>query len=257
VACERNIIANNFCWGDQFEQIKVSGYGGARPQQNVIVGNIVNGDGRGIMVHYANRTIVIGNYIVGTVKHSGIRVIGESAINEGCIVKGNFVQTSRYHGIHIELMRNVVVEGNVVKNNNQEGTTYNGIHIKDSTYVIVRGNKCYDDQVTKTQQYGIYEDGTSDYNIIEDNDVRENAVGGISYIGAATKVRRNVGYVTENSGVAIFSGDGTTTTFNIPHGLAAAPSKYGVSPLTPDADAARTVTVNATNIVVTYTTGPP
>ena len=62
---------------------------------------------------------------------------------------------------------------------------------------------------------------------------------------------------TINKGIATFSGDGSTTTFNIPHGLLSAPSVYNVSPLTPDADAPRTVTADASNIIITYSTAPP
>jgi len=60
-----------------------------------------------------------------------------------------------------------------------------------------------------------------------------------------------------NRGIATFSGDGTTTTFNIPHKLSSTPSKYIVSPLTPDAHASKTITADATNIVITFATAPP
>ena len=60
-----------------------------------------------------------------------------------------------------------------------------------------------------------------------------------------------------NKGIATFSGDGSTTTFNIEHGLVSTPSKYGVTPLTPDADASRTITVDDTYITITFDTAPP
>ena len=66
-----------------------------------------------------------------------------------------------------------------------------------------------------------------------------------------------IGLLTVNSGVATFSGDGSTTTFNIEHGLLSTPSKYVVSPLTPDADASRTITVDDTYITITFDTAPP
>jgi len=65
------------------------------------------------------------------------------------------------------------------------------------------------------------------------------------------------GYRTENSGVATFSGDGSTTEFKIEHGLAKAPSKYVVSPLTPDAHADKTISVDDTYIIITFSTAPP
>jgi len=75
--------------------------------------------------------------------------------------------------------------------------------------------------------------------------------------GTNTIIRYNRNYPTVNSGVATFSGDGTTTTFRIEHGLVSTPSKYVVSPLTPDADASRTITVDDTYITITFDTAPP
>jgi len=79
----------------------------------------------------------------------------------------------------------------------------------------------------------------------------------VSDTGSNNRFIECYGYRTVNSGVATFSGDGTTTTFNIEHGLASAPSKYVVSPLTPDADASRTITVDSTYITITFDTAPP
>ena len=79
-----------------------------------------------------------------------------------------------------------------------------------------------------------------------------------------TKIRNNIityfsseGLKTENNGLSAFSGDGTTTEFRIEHRLLSTPSKYGVSPLTPDADASRTITVDDTYIIITFSTAPP
>jgi len=58
-------------------------------------------------------------------------------------------------------------------------------------------------------------------------------------------------------GIATFSGDGSTTEFKIEHGLVSTPSKYGVSPLTPDAHADKTISVDSTYITITFSTAPP
>jgi len=82
--------------------------------------------------------------------------------------------------------------------------------------------------------------------------------GSPSVIDEGTSIwKNNPLYVTENSGVATFSGDGSTTTFRIEHGLVSTPSKYVVSPLTPDSDASRTITVDDTYITITFDTAPP
>jgi len=62
---------------------------------------------------------------------------------------------------------------------------------------------------------------------------------------------------SHNSGVAVFSGDGSTTEFKIEHGLVSAPSKYGVTPLTPDAHADKTISADDTYITITFSTAPP
>lgn len=67
----------------------------------------------------------------------------------------------------------------------------------------------------------------------------------------------SVGLKTENGGNAVFSGDGSTTVFNIPHELIVAPKFVSVEPITDDARGARLVTKDATNIVVTFDTAPP
>jgi hypothetical protein len=64
-------------------------------------------------------------------------------------------------------------------------------------------------------------------------------------------------FVTQNGGTATFSGNGSTKTFTIAHGLASAPSKVLV---TAGSDAAKGdfyATADATNITVTYGTAPP
>jgi len=76
----------------------------------------------------------------------------------------------------------------------------------------------------------------------------------ISDSGVRTRIK---GAQWENSGVAVFSGDGSTTEFKIEHGLVSTPSKYGVSPLTPDAHADKTITVDDTYIIITFSTAPP
>ena len=70
-------------------------------------------------------------------------------------------------------------------------------------------------------------------------------------------VRRNKGYVTENHGVATFSGNGSSTQFNITHGLVSTPSKIQVIPGSSDAAGSFYVTADSTYIYVNYITAPP
>ena len=60
-----------------------------------------------------------------------------------------------------------------------------------------------------------------------------------------------------NSGIATFSGDGSTTQFKIEHGLVKAPSKVQVTPMSADAAGDFYVTADDTYIYINYSTAPP
>jgi len=107
-----------------------------------------------------------------------------------------------------------------------------------------------------TDQYTILESGTSDYNTFVENYFLDGA--GVSITGTNTIFRRNEGVnaLTENSGTATFSGDGSTTQFSIPHGLVSTPTKVQVTPLTEDAAGDFYVTADATNIYINYLSPP-
>jgi len=97
---------------------------------------------------------------------------------------------------------------------------YDGIRIRDSSKWLVQGNYIF--ATRGKQRYAIKEEGTSDYNIIIENmNLSGMVTGRISTVGANTIVKRNQDYVTENSGIATITGDGTTTTFtvDVTHGL--------------------------------------
>jgi len=57
-------------------------------------------------------------------------------------------------------------------------------------------------------------------------------------------------------GIANFIGDGTTTVFNIPHGLATTPTFYTAEPLTNAARADHLLSADTTNIIVTFDVAP-
>ena len=185
---------------------------------------------------------------------TGIYVDGGEEID----IIGCSAWSNDQYGCRIRSARNVRVIGGDYKNNSQESAgSYAGILIEDSEYVRVMGVSAFDDQATATQGYGIREYGTSDNNVIAYCTVYGNSTAQIERVGSSTIVRRNIGYRTVNSGVATFSGDGSTTEFRIEHGLVSTPSKYGVSPLTPDAHADKTITVDSTYIIITFSTAPP
>jgi hypothetical protein len=62
---------------------------------------------------------------------------------------------------------------------------------------------------------------------------------------------------TRNSGIAVFSGNGTTTQFAIPHNLASTPNKVIVTPGSANATGQFYVTADSTYIYINYLTAPP
>lgn len=58
-------------------------------------------------------------------------------------------------------------------------------------------------------------------------------------------------------GPATFSGNASTTVFNIPHGLIPAPEVYFVEPTSSDARGTYDRSVSSTNITITYPIAPP
>jgi len=185
--------------------------------------------GDGIALSGVTKSIVSGNSVEDG--YAGISIISCSGIT----VANNHVANMERLGINTWRAQNSTVIGNVVKNcgtagvsGAQAGIQLNGDATTNNLYNVVVGNRCFDDQATKTQLYGIEEKGTSNYNLIEGNNVVGNKTVGITKVGANTIVRNNQGYVTENSGSATVASGTTSVTVN--HGLATTPTRIQVTP---------------------------
>ena len=149
----------------------------------------------------------------------GISSPGDISFN----INGNIIEDA-LHGIEFAEVDNFIINNNIIRNilrngvtmwNSLNGTVSNnnikncgkqltagqqaGINLHGNTgsetgYVVVSGNRCYDDQGTKTQEYGIYEQGTSDYNEITNNNVYGNDTDGILKSGSNSITQNNMGY---------------------------------------------------------------
>lgn len=140
-------------------------------------------------------------------------------------------------------------------------TTSSGISISAGvTDFTITGNHIAPGGGYGANQYGIYVNaGASDNYIIADNMLLGNTTANLvdtGVTGTNKIVKNNVGFKTENGGVATFSGTGAQTTFAIPHGLAKAPSDYNVNAGSAEANSNFYVTADGTNITVTYATAP-
>jgi len=172
-------------------------------------------------------------------------------------VKNNVVKNWAGIAIYILDLRDSEVVNNVLLNSSQRGGSNLRAELRidggDNVLIsgnLMKGNLCPSISYSGGTNLKIWE------NLLEAS-YSGNYIYQINPFDSTVSIKRNTNYVTENEGIATFSGDGSTTTFNIPHGLADTPSKYGVSPLTPDADASRTITADVTNITITFDTAPP
>ena len=79
----------------------------------------------------------------------------------------------------------------------------------------------------------------------------------VVYLEGDSEFKFNEGWPTENSGTATFSGDGSKTSFTIPHGLISAPSEWYITPTSPDAAGEYYVTADDQNLTINFKTAPP
>ena len=116
-----------------------------------------------INIEGSPNTRIRGGYY-GSAGIYGIRIASDFVL-----VEDAWCVAAQEHGICLLGVSNCRVMGCVCINNDQGGLGRHGICISNSTDCIIVGNRCTDTQTTKTQDYGIKEEGTSDYNIIADN----------------------------------------------------------------------------------------
>ncbi len=188
--------------------------GGSR-QCSVIGNRVERCGGAGIGLYASSRYNVIANNIVRDMPSGivGIEVFNACVHN---LFLGNVVWLNGSHGIFIDggSSENIVRENTCLNNGGD------GIYLGTDGNVIV-GNKCFDDQATKTQGHGIFEAAGGDGNFLIGNDVRGNSISGLRRIGPSTVASRNIGYQTENRGVAAIPIGGTFV--SVPHGLDVVP----------------------------------
>jgi parallel beta-helix repeat protein len=255
---ERNFIGYNYFENCNEMAIALESPDTYMARRNTVIGNVCYHTGYGtgfgsIYLYSARRNAIVGNVII----ESYNRGIELRAASDGNAIVGNMILSSQYHGIDLGYSDLNAIIGNEIDDSGKAASgTYSDILLDTSRYTIVIGNKCYW-YPTDYVKYNIAEQGTSNNNIIANNYVRGASTQAILKVGANTRVKDNIGYATENSGTATFSGNGSTTTFNIPHGLASTPKMAVVTAGSNGAKGDFYVTYDATNIIVTYATAPP
>jgi parallel beta-helix repeat protein len=117
-------------------------------------------------------------------------------------IVGNQFYNSWY-GAKVSGATRVAIVGNTFKHRGD----YPAIALENSQHCVVEGN------MLKDAPQGIVESGTSDYNVIQNNNVINVVRNRVVKVGANTRVGGNVGYDTENfkaTGVSVAVGTGGT-----------------------------------------------
>lgn len=124
---------------------------------------------------YCNNAQISNNIIIGS-EGAGIGI----AVCKNVKVIGNSVSTGTISGIIIGSSKTVDVRENSIFNNSQAGAgVYDGIQLDASPLIMenitIVGNNIFDDQLSGTQRYGIYNNNANSTNfIVADNSYRGN-----------------------------------------------------------------------------------
>ena len=184
-----NTITDNECFDNTEDGIILD----SGANYNIVSGNDChNNSVCGIMVEYYASTANLYNLITNNYCHDNDKdgiMIYKSDAN---IVSDNFLYNNGYSGIILlDTADNNVVTGNLAINNGWDAAAPYGrdgitVHT-NSDNNLINDNKCYDDQSTKTQQYGVnIVSSTCDNNIIRNNDLRGNDQSGAYDVGTGT-----------------------------------------------------------------------
>lgn len=164
------LIADNLISGNHVETSPTGG------------GQISWGDANGSGVVRGNRILAGGGD-----EATGIEVEG---IYDGLIVEGNYIEEQQNWGIILQQVAGtgpIIVSNNVVKNCGTVGAVPGIAVLAGISNFIITGNRCYDDQGTKTQTYGLKIDaGASDNYAVYGNDFQGNLTGAMSDGGTGT-----------------------------------------------------------------------
>jgi len=136
----------------------------------------------------------------------------------------------------------VIVEGNIIVDTRDTPKMVNGIALGEARNLGAYEAIVKDNVILNGTGNGI-KTGSNVNALIRDN--RSNMPADIS------------GKLYVNSGVAVFSGDGSTAQFKVEHGLVKAPSKVIVTPLSADAKDFAYAEADDTYIYFNFSTAPP
>lgn len=132
------------------------------------------------------------------------------------VVGSNSAGNSGRHGMYLDVITKSTITGNRAYNSGQGNISgyENGIELNGAcSGNVITANRCYDDQATKTQEYGMKESSTSNSNLIVANNFEGNNTEGFtasltgsllserhSNLGMKYRYLRRLAYVKNQTG---------------------------------------------------------
>jgi len=174
-------VKDSFISHNKMEQMYSYGISTTGLLTSIIQCNTISAEVQsGISVSSGNDVSVIGNDIDTCGQHGIIIVSCNFMPNT---VSNNVIYNNGWHGIVIDDSNNTVVSANAIYSNG-----YDGINIQGASMFNIISNNIITDDNTPTQDYGIREQDTTDYNIITSNTCLNSVNVGILQIGANSQV---------------------------------------------------------------------
>lgn len=169
--------------------------GGVRCDGNVLEGNTVRGTANHACVHVSGgygattfQNTFRNNTLIGGL--GGIQVFDGA---QSCTIVGNRIADTRAHGIWVDGSSDNQIEGNTITN-----SASNGIHItlrgtRPAARNVVSHNVCGDTRPegAKTQAYGLFTAIGVGLTTVTGNDLRGNAIAGLSLAGGPNTLEGN------------------------------------------------------------------
>ncbi|RLC68525.1 MAG: hypothetical protein DRI26_10025 [Chloroflexi bacterium] len=205
-------------------------------------------------VQYVIEPFVFGNGLSGIYVTGGaVRILG-----------GN-IATNNRHGIHLNATEAGInifeIRGVLIRENSKESAnTYDAIHLEGDGPPWISVGIISENIIdgSTDHRHGIYIHNIGVRRVlISDNDVRFASVSEPIYVAGGTDImiRRNPGYLTENSGTATLLNGTTSIAFT--HGLASTPTVVTANPTTDLGSASYWwVTYNSTHITIHVNADP-
>ena len=167
-----NVVTNNTAFNNVIDGVSVAQTKNTFVYGNFIYDNLVQGisvEGNNTEAQILSN-IVFNNSIASKVGAGGIIVVGNCSLETSVI--SNVVFNNYQYGILVaEGANNTTISNNKAYNNGQKTVNvFDGIRIATSNNYIER-NTCFDDQINKTQRYGITECNGYFNNIFVSNSV--------------------------------------------------------------------------------------